>query len=279
VKVCSLYCSLIPRFVSFVACLIVLRVLAKLVVKVYSILKRRGNGECSTRRQTPWYGNTIRRIPTLCAEVDNVIDIHSHSKIPFAPCCGLLIYVAYRLKSMFYFRVSCIFYFQVTSLPRLRQLYVLFSGIICILSLFAILCFIPKYRLYFILSYHLCFIIRYPLLFIFRYCLRCLFYPRVSFFVLSLTKYIVFILASLLHSATVYVYYSGNVATVMEIDHDSRRVISENIRVVPNDVSSSRPSEDAVAARLTSPIVTTYVDTEKIAFERSVVFNTKDSIE
>ena len=54
----------------------------------------------------------------------------------------------------------------------------------------------------------------------------------------------------------------------MEIDHDSRRVISENIRVISNDVASSRPSEDAVAARLTSPIVTTYVDTEKIAFER-----------
>lgn len=62
-----------------------------------------------------------------------------------------------------------------------------------------------------------------------------------------------------------------DVATVMEIDHDARQVFTEIIRVLPTppDISLLRPSEEAVAARITSPIVTTYIDTEKIAFERS----------
>ena len=56
----------------------------------------------------------------------------------------------------------------------------------------------------------------------------------------------------------------------MEFDHDARQVFSETIQVLPSppDVSFLRPSEQAVVARLTSPIVTTYIDTEKIAFER-----------
>src|SRR6218665_1789574 len=63
---------------------------------------------------------------------------------------------------------------------------------------------------------------------------------------------------------------AADVATVMEIDHDARQVFTEIIRVLPTppDISLLRPSEEAVAARITSPIVTTYIDTEKIAFER-----------
>jgi hypothetical protein len=61
-------------------------------------------------------------------------------------------------------------------------------------------------------------------------------------------------------------------ATVMEIDHDARQVFSETMRVLPDppDVSFLAPSQDAVAARITSPVVTTYIDTEKIAFERYI---------
>lgn len=65
-------------------------------------------------------------------------------------------------------------------------------------------------------------------------------------------------------------------ATFMEIDHDAHQVFTETIHVVPSndsDASSMQPSEDAVAARLTAPIVTTYIDTEKIMFERFITLN------
>ncbi|XP_067684865.1 ankyrin repeat domain-containing protein 13D-like isoform X1 [Haliotis asinina] len=63
----------------------------------------------------------------------------------------------------------------------------------------------------------------------------------------------------------------GDRATVMEIDHDQREVYSETMRISPSmpDSSIMRPSEAAIAARLTSPIVTTYIDTDKISFERN----------
>ncbi len=69
-----------------------------------------------------------------------------------------------------------------------------------------------------------------------------------------------------------YFLLAENAATVMEIDHDMQQVYSETMRVLPNppDISVLRPSEDAVAVRLTSPIATTYIDTDKIEFERSV---------
>ena len=60
----------------------------------------------------------------------------------------------------------------------------------------------------------------------------------------------------------------------MEVDHEGREVNVEHVRVLPppggegTDPAALRPSQDAVAARLTAPIVSTYVDTEKIAFER-----------
>ena len=62
-------------------------------------------------------------------------------------------------------------------------------------------------------------------------------------------------------------------AIVMEIDHDARQVFQETMRVLPEppDISFLRPSDDAVAARITAPIVTTYIDTEKIAFERQAI--------
>ena len=63
---------------------------------------------------------------------------------------------------------------------------------------------------------------------------------------------------------------SADSATVMEIDHDMRQVFTETMQVLPQvpDISFLTPSDDAVAARLTAPIVTTYIDTGKISFER-----------
>lgn len=60
-------------------------------------------------------------------------------------------------------------------------------------------------------------------------------------------------------------------AVVMEVDHDRREVFSETMQILPAnfDMSLMKPSDDAIAARLTNPVVTTYVDTEKISFERN----------
>lgn len=57
----------------------------------------------------------------------------------------------------------------------------------------------------------------------------------------------------------------------MEVDHDRREVFSETMQILPAnfDMSLMKPSDDAIAARLTNPVVTTYVDTEKISFERN----------
>lgn len=61
-----------------------------------------------------------------------------------------------------------------------------------------------------------------------------------------------------------------NHATVMEIDHDLEQVYSEHIEILnpPPDVSMMKPSQRMISARLTAPIMTTFLDTEKIAFER-----------
>lgn len=70
-----------------------------------------------------------------------------------------------------------------------------------------------------------------------------------------------------------YVFKSASPASavMMEIDHDNKGVYSEMIRSLPGSADSTlmMPSEEAVAARLTSPVVTTYIDTNRISFERS----------
>lgn len=58
-------------------------------------------------------------------------------------------------------------------------------------------------------------------------------------------------------------------ATMMEIDHDLKQVFCEQMKVPSNDLSVLLPTEEAVSQRLTTPIVTTYVDTDKISFERN----------
>ncbi|XP_033627944.1 ankyrin repeat domain-containing protein 13D-like [Asterias rubens] len=56
----------------------------------------------------------------------------------------------------------------------------------------------------------------------------------------------------------------------MEIDHDKKVVYSELLELQPrHDLSRMRPSEDAIATRLTSSITNTYIDTGKIEFTRN----------
>ncbi|WAR03571.1 AN13D-like protein [Mya arenaria] len=52
---------------------------------------------------------------------------------------------------------------------------------------------------------------------------------------------------------------TGNSATMMEIDHDNQEVFLETmqLQVDPPEIDSMQPSPEAVAARLTSPVVTT----------------------
>lgn len=55
----------------------------------------------------------------------------------------------------------------------------------------------------------------------------------------------------------------------MEIDHENKQVFFEEMRVITTaDLQILQPNAESVSARLTTPIVTTYVDTDKICFER-----------
>jgi len=56
---------------------------------------------------------------------------------------------------------------------------------------------------------------------------------------------------------------------MMEVDHETRKVYVEHMKLIGDDnIQLIEPSEEGVIARLTNPIVTTYIDTDKISFER-----------
>ncbi|NXD27119.1 AN13B protein, partial [Spelaeornis formosus] len=62
-------------------------------------------------------------------------------------------------------------------------------------------------------------------------------------------------------------------AVVMEIDHDRRVVYSETLALAGHDqevlLAAVQPTEEQVMGRLTTPVVTTQLDTKNIAFERN----------
>ncbi|NXF91149.1 AN13D protein, partial [Eubucco bourcierii] len=62
-------------------------------------------------------------------------------------------------------------------------------------------------------------------------------------------------------------------AVVMEVDHDKQVVYTETLALALHEpdllLAAMQPSEEHVAGRLTSPIVSTHLDTRNIAFERS----------
>ncbi|KAK6638292.1 hypothetical protein RUM44_008721 [Polyplax serrata] len=59
-------------------------------------------------------------------------------------------------------------------------------------------------------------------------------------------------------------------AVMMEIDHETEEVFMEQMKILPpENFLSLQRSVKAVSSRLTSPIVTTYIDTDKINFERN----------
>lgn len=63
-------------------------------------------------------------------------------------------------------------------------------------------------------------------------------------------------------------------AVVMEVDHDKQVVYTETLALALHEpdllLAAMQPSEEHVAGRLTSPIVSTHLDTRNIAFERCV---------
>ncbi|XP_026461286.1 ankyrin repeat domain-containing protein 13D-like [Ctenocephalides felis] len=62
-----------------------------------------------------------------------------------------------------------------------------------------------------------------------------------------------------------------DVATLMEIDHETCTVALETLRSLSPDAANGAliPSEDILSARLTAPICTNHIDTDKISFERN----------
>ncbi|KAM6408094.1 ankyrin repeat domain-containing protein 13D isoform 2-T2 [Rhynochetos jubatus] len=62
-------------------------------------------------------------------------------------------------------------------------------------------------------------------------------------------------------------------AVVMEVDHDKQVVYTETLALALHEpdllLAAMQPSEEHVAGRLTSPIVSTHLDTRNIAFERN----------
>lgn len=62
----------------------------------------------------------------------------------------------------------------------------------------------------------------------------------------------------------------------MEVNHDTKKVFIEQMKVFPAHMMTVMvalsPSPEQVALRFAAPIVATYVDTEKIRFDRYLNF-------
>jgi hypothetical protein len=66
-----------------------------------------------------------------------------------------------------------------------------------------------------------------------------------------------------------FICCAGDSAVMMEVDHETQQVYVEQMHMISSeDLQFLQPSEEAVSSRLTAPIVTTYIDIDKISFER-----------
>lgn len=59
----------------------------------------------------------------------------------------------------------------------------------------------------------------------------------------------------------------GTSATLLELDHETRQVLAERFEATGAG-NIPPPTAEQISHRLTAPISTNYIDTEKISFER-----------
>ncbi|XP_065201096.1 ankyrin repeat domain-containing protein 13D [Planococcus citri] len=63
---------------------------------------------------------------------------------------------------------------------------------------------------------------------------------------------------------------NDNFGAMIELDHNTQKVYYDRRSfVAPDDVSQVKDGSETLKARMTNPIVSSYIDTEKISFERS----------
>src|SRR5699024_6995089 len=62
-----------------------------------------------------------------------------------------------------------------------------------------------------------------------------------------------------------------NGAVFLEVDHNERQINKRTMKVITQDeiLEFLQPTEEQIVERLSNPISTTYIDTEKIVFERA----------
>lgn len=61
---------------------------------------------------------------------------------------------------------------------------------------------------------------------------------------------------------------------MIELDHNTQKVYYDRRSfVAPEDVSQVKDGSETLKARIGNPIVSSYIDTEKISFERWVWYN------
>lgn len=64
-------------------------------------------------------------------------------------------------------------------------------------------------------------------------------------------------------------FFADNFGTMIELDHNTQKVYYDRRSfVAPEDVSQVKDGSETLKARMTNPIVSSYIDTEKISFER-----------
>lgn len=61
---------------------------------------------------------------------------------------------------------------------------------------------------------------------------------------------------------------------MIELDHKHQKVYFDRRSfVAPDDISQVKDVSETLKTRMSNPIVSSYVDTEKISFERLIKFN------